>query len=644
MKKKQFISFRKSIGFRILGISFILLALPLLVDSLILINKRYKNIVAQAKASLVEAADLRKLPLGEIEILSETLPAMISQFLDLDNEIPPPSEELNRTLKEIAREGNFEGIFLLKKDEEKKFSIVGSGYRKGSYIEIDDASFIFDLFPPLDLDEKNNTYVYFDPETLNPFLLTTYLLKKEGAVQGMIAIATELNSNTLTNLIAQDDDPHPIYFSLLLPSTMVFASTKPDMQYNYFIPLEEDIRKFFEKRVEKRGIQLPDKPIQMTHLIDYPFFEFVWEDEKYLGYLLQARDSNIVLLAYSSEADIFEAPLFAFFEVYGGYAAILILGGILALILTNRMAKPIQNLGEVMAEIQEEKYDSRYKRDSFGFEVNTLGKIFNDTVDAIFEQKKIIEKQRVKQETLQQELRLGQEVQKQLIPQAMPDYPGVELAQVSIPAIEVAGDIYDIFIKKNDESFSLALLIADTSGKGVKACFYSLSFRNIIRTHMKEYDDVAKAAQLSNELFMEETADSGMFVTGVCGTYNYKTKELSFTSCGHNPFFLFRKGGSLETFSSNLPAFGLLSFEEQKQRVISLEKDDVVVFYTDGVTEAHNALFEEFGENRLIELLKEIKQHSVEKIKECILKELHDFVGTTPQHDDITLMILKVVE
>ncbi len=637
------IPFRKSIGFRILGISFILLALPLLVDAFILAEQRYEETLTDAKGHLVEVAYSRELPLTQIQPLKKPLLEVMSFYLNLENSFPEkPDTELNEKLRTLANIGNFSEIFLIKITDDDHFVVTASSLPK--FIGRDYTDF-FRLNNLLQTDIlKKSGFIAYNNKISDPFFIVSHLVYSEKGDKpiGVLAISDNLTYK-LSDLLEKDEDRFEVSFALLLPSSVVFASSDPQMRFEYFKSLTSEYRKLFAQEEPFAGRELPNEPLKVDDSIGNPFFEFKWKGKEQIGYITDLPHANFSLLTYASKEAIFRAPVTNFFKIYGIYALILLVGGIIAYVLTRRMAKPMQFLSRVMQKIQQGDLGVRYKQDALGFEINVLGDIFNEMVDAVLEQKKVAEEERVTRETLARELRLGQQVQRSLLPQKMPKYPGVDLAEMYIPAIEVGGDFYDVFVKERENApDQLALAVADASGKGVQACFYSLSVRNMLRTYARVYDDVGMAMSATNNLFGLETGESGMFVTVVMGVYDHKTGMFQYFSSGHNSPIVRRENGKIEVLRQHGIAMGVISTEDQHAETIKLMKGDAVILYTDGITEAHNEEFEIYGEERLIELIREEGSRGASEIREKILRDVDTFVGTAPQHDDITLLVMKI--
>lgn len=611
------------------------------MDSFILIQKRYERRIVEAKDYLVEIAQQRELPLAQIQPLNKPLLEMMAHFLKLQSDFPEkPDKELNDKLKEMAKIGDFYGVFILKITDDKRYIVTASS--DSNFVGKDYTNF-FNLHDIID--REMSSYISYNSKTLEPYFIVAHLIfsPEQEKVIGLLAISDDITYKH-KELLVLDDHRYPVSFALLLPSTVVFAATDPEMRFHYFLDLQPEQRQLFIEEELFPGKLLPDEPIKVEEGIGKPFFEFTWQGEEQIGYVKKLPDNNFTLLTYAAKDKIFHSPILNFFNIYSIYGLILIIGGTVAYLLIRRMAKPIQDLSVVMQKIQQGEIHLRYKIDPLGFEINALGTIFNEMVDAVLEQKKVAEEERLKREILARELILGQQAQRSLLPQKMPQYPGVELAELYIPAIEVGGDFYDVFVKtRTDTSPQLFIAVADASGKGVQACFYSLSVRNMLRTYAKEYDDVGMAMSATNNLFTLDTGETGMFVTVFMGAYDYDTQTFKYFSSGHNPGIVRREDGSIEILQHHGIAMGVLQTGDQHEASIQLNKGDTVILYTDGVTEAHNEEYQHYGEERLAQLIQSEGWRSASELVEQIAKQVDHFVGQTPQHDDITLLIMKII-
>lgn len=245
------------------------------------------------------------------------------------------------------------------------------------------------------------------------------------------------------------------------------------------------------------------------------------------------------------------------------------------------------------------------------------------------------------QERLLKELEIASGIQKNILPTVAPEIPGIELSAANIPAREVGGDFYDYVPVQSDH---WGLTIADVSGKGMPAAIFMGLSRTIVRASTTGNLNVEEAIKHANELICRDSR-SGMFVTIFYAILDSHNKKLRYVNAGHNPPFLFRNDSEtiIRLEAKGIP-LGVTDDIDMEEKEIDLLKDDVLVLYTDGVTEAVNEQEEEFGENRLIRIIRQNRFLTAHDMIEKLQHEIMTFAGKQPQFDDITLMIMKVTE
>lgn len=245
-------------------------------------------------------------------------------------------------------------------------------------------------------------------------------------------------------------------------------------------------------------------------------------------------------------------------------------------------------------------------------------------------------------QALKNDMEVAAEIQRAILPCRFPPFPELadklEIFASMTPAKAVGGDFYDFF--RIDEQ-RIGFVIADVSGKGIPAALFMAISNPVIRSIALTTDSSNDCLNKANQLLSRTSVDS-MFVTVLYGIFNLETGEIDFTNAGHNPTYILRKDGEVEKVPQH-SNFVLGAFEDFifQPDTTHLDHGDSIVLYTDGVTEAFNADEEEFGEKRLHDTLKRLKQESAEGIIKGILKEKDLFVGETEQSDDITMLVLK---
>lgn len=319
------------------------------------------------------------------------------------------------------------------------------------------------------------------------------------------------------------------------------------------------------------------------------------------------------------------------------FLVIVVIGGIVTFFLIQRLSKPLKNLISVMERIYSGDKEARYKKDPLGFEMNIVGDHLNHMIESILAHQKKIEEQKVEKELLKGQLKIGKEIQMSLFPIEVPEISGLDICPYFESAHEVGGDFYDLFLSNG----RLALIMADTSGKGISACLYSLGIRSILRSFLSTSSQLSNAIVQANNLFCLDTADTGFFVTAWIGLYDPKTHHLEYCSCGHYPGLLIRDG-LVQPLQTNGIALGAMTISQVKTDSIDLNKDDFLFLYTDGVIDTLNSKQEHFDQARLESVLKRKKRAFSKELIDDLSLELDNFSNGAVQYDDTTMLALKL--
>ena len=236
-----------------------------------------------------------------------------------------------------------------------------------------------------------------------------------------------------------------------------------------------------------------------------------------------------------------------------------------------------------------------------------------------------------------QELDIAKRVQARLFPQTLPQLKTLEYAGICIQAREVGGDYYDFLDLGRTR---LGLVVGDTSGKGIGAALLMANLQANLRSQVAVACNRPEHFLRSvNQLFFDNTTDSS-YATLFFAEYDDRARRLRYANCGHQTIFLLHRDNTLERLESTCTVLGLFrewncAIEERR-----LSPGDVLVVYTDGITEAFNAEYEEFGEHRLIDALKRNRHRSAQEMLAAIVDEVLKF-SPREQSDDITLIVAK---
>ena len=246
----------------------------------------------------------------------------------------------------------------------------------------------------------------------------------------------------------------------------------------------------------------------------------------------------------------------------------------------------------------------------------------------------------VEHQRLEQELAIGRQIQLSLLPAQPPPHPGWQFASFYQAAHQVGGDFFD-FINFFDEPHCQNIVIADVSGKGVPAALYMAVARTMIRAESRNGRSPAAVLARTNELIHNDKT-TPLFLSALYANLNTATGKLLFAGAGHEtPLLLRAASGLIEEFAPGgllLGAFKTASFKEQQT---TINEGDVILFYTDGISESRDEKGDFFGEERLKSHLQEFYHLSAAEIANKLVESLALFAGSAPQADDLTVLIIK---
>jgi sigma-B regulation protein RsbU (phosphoserine phosphatase) len=238
---------------------------------------------------------------------------------------------------------------------------------------------------------------------------------------------------------------------------------------------------------------------------------------------------------------------------------------------------------------------------------------------------------------LQEEMRLAKDIQMNLLPITAPQVSGYDIAGRSIPAKEVGGDYFD-YIEIDDDC--LAFCLGDVSGKGMPAALLMANLQATLRGQALSERPCKTCIERSNALLFQST-DPKKFATLFYGILNSKSNELCYCNAGHDNPFIFVEDKEPERLQTGGIVLGFVpefAFTEAK---VKLDPNAIMVLYSDGITEAMNDKEEEFGEERLANVIMNNMGASADNLIDVILTHIEDHVGDTPQMDDMTIVIIK---
>lgn len=316
---------------------------------------------------------------------------------------------------------------------------------------------------------------------------------------------------------------------------------------------------------------------------------------------------------------------------------------IIIVIISRNITRPLEKLAAATQEIGAGNFDISLPQIRSRDEIGQLSGNFALMQKALKEYISNLREATAAREKIESELKIARDIQQSIIPKTFPPFPqrsDVDIHAALIPAREVGGDLYDYFFIDED---ILAFTIGDVSGKGIPSSLFMAITRTLFRSKalkgMKAHEIVR---DININLCSEN--DNAMFVTFFLGLLDLKTGRLDFCNAGHNYPYIKRKNGNDELLdATHGTPLGLFENMEYGAGSAALLKGDCLIMYTDGVTEAMDPVENLYGEERLINLLKEPchqEQISVSKVTRCILDDLAVFTKDAAQSDDITILVV----
>jgi len=250
-----------------------------------------------------------------------------------------------------------------------------------------------------------------------------------------------------------------------------------------------------------------------------------------------------------------------------------------------------------------------------------------------------VAREAAQKERLNREIEIAREVQQRFFPQSVPVVEGLDIAGYCRPALAVGGDYYDFVPLENGH---LGIAIGDVSGKGVPAALLMASLQAFLRGQaIAGTTDLAKLmGNLNRQVF--DASTSNRYATFFYSQYDPTTKTLSYSNGGHNPPILFR-GDQQIHLDVGGPVVGLFRPAAYQQAEVQLQSGDILVAFTDGISEAMDTRDEEWGEENLTLAVNQIRTLSAKDMIPRMMEAADAFVNGAPQHDDMTIVVAKVL-
>jgi sigma-B regulation protein RsbU (phosphoserine phosphatase) len=244
---------------------------------------------------------------------------------------------------------------------------------------------------------------------------------------------------------------------------------------------------------------------------------------------------------------------------------------------------------------------------------------------------------------MKRDLQIAREIQTWLLPGAPPQIPGLAVAYATRPANTVAGDYYDVFPRpgRTNEDNRVVLAVADVAGKSIPAAMLMATFQASLKTLSTAHVALPELAANMNRYACGNSQGGLRFTTAFLAEYDPVHRTVDYINAGHNNPILRRANGQIERLDVGGLPYGIMPDAKYETATVTLAPGDWLIIFTDGLVEAENARQDEYGEARLLAAIEAGKSSEPADMLKRFMSELDLFVGNTPQHDDVTCLLLK---
>jgi phosphoserine phosphatase RsbU/P len=244
---------------------------------------------------------------------------------------------------------------------------------------------------------------------------------------------------------------------------------------------------------------------------------------------------------------------------------------------------------------------------------------------------------------MKRDLQIAREIQTWLLPGAPPNIPGLAIAYATRPANTVAGDYYDVFprLGKTPEENRVILAVADVAGKSIPAAMLMATFQASLKTLSATPTSLPELVANMNKYACSNSQSGLRFTTAFLAEYDPASRILSYINAGHNLPVLRRNSGLIERLDVGGLPLGILAETQYQAASVVLSPGDWLIIFTDGLVEAINSAEEEYGEERMLSVIEFGVAATPDQMLKRLMAALDLFVGPTPQHDDVTCLLVK---
>jgi serine phosphatase RsbU (regulator of sigma subunit) len=616
---------KKSLTLRIFTVHFLLLAFPLLFVSFFFFHRSFEIKVESLREKLDDQAQQLNYLIEDLEPLSDRTLNDILLFLPSDIKAADQAlAKLNNLFPNLL-------IFLTKISENGS----GPSFLKQS------ALFKDEDFNKM-IAKGSGSFIRYLQSQNNPTAQLYYIVGRVFQVsrdQEAYLLLCMRNIQSEVDTVISKSFELGINLAILNKQKVVLASSNPRFLGAFLDPLTQNDRQQLADAKVLADTPLFQAPLQLISSRPTGSSDFIFDGKSYYAVNQGLEEVPFSSLLFVAKNVIFWDTFKQFIWIYLVYAIVLTLGIVIAYYLSYLVAKPMRDLTQVMQRAYEGNIKIRFKESPLAFELNSLGSLFNDTLQALEKNMLQAEEERLSKEKYQKEIEVGRKAQQNLLLIQVPQNPYVEISARYLQATDVGGDFY---FAESPRKGVFSLVVGDAAGKGISSCLYALSVRSLIRSYSRVFSNVGEVLSATNNAFCEQTADSGMFVTTLMGQYDVKTAKLNYFCCGHPPGFIKRHQGPVEALKHSGRALGLCPSTPFSTENVQLEEGDIVILFSKGLIENYNLKNRSFSKSKVLTILQQRPWQTAESVVQGLCSELQEFMSGTDLEEEVVILAMQV--
>lgn len=624
--------FRTSLALRILLLNLLFIVLPLLIYFLFFARLEYEERVRE------NVLRLRNIGLSRTSYLDQFINDqyrsldLVEQLADLNN--PASLTNLNPLLDSLKLDQIYPVMAFFTLHQDGHFLVTYASNKEEMNLDITYRGYIKPT-----VQYGYYTYLAYANLTLIREFIVSKLVRDQATYAPLGILIYFIAADGIINTLTTNKYlPHEETISLLTEDKIVFASSNSDFLFTALAPVPEEHIIASAKNGQFGKNKAPQKTLSLSPYSNISGV-YSWNDtgHTHVGYLSPLAKGSLFVLVDVDMKTISDPYIRATWLTIGVLFSITLISCLLTMLLGEYISRTFRALITVMDKVGQGDLSARFKKQLFGFEINEAGLVLNEMLDRLVLDTDIANKERLKTETVSQQLKVGRDIQKSLLSHTIPSVPGLEIGAASHAASEVSGEFYDIYLKEGH----LIITMATTSGKGLSSCLFLVDLRSIIRCFLTRFTNLGPLLEQVNNLFHQDLQNNPLIVKTIIGAWDAEKQTLHYAAASPSFGFTRLREKQFETLGGSHQSMGASATASYTSYELRLPPQGIVIFYTNGIIEQQDPEGHFYGENKLREFVDQKAFLDAPSLAIEIMKDVKKFAQGAPQNEDMTIIVLK---